>query len=278
MIDALQFLAAPLAAAVSMALILGYLGIHVILRRVIFVDLALAQIAALGTLVGFFFGHEPGDAASLAYSLGAALLGAAVFSLTRTRREQVPQEALIGIIYVIASALAILIADRAPEGAEHIKELLAGAILWVTWTQVLRDLLVFAAVGLFHYWARSRFALISEQPERAFDEGAAVRLWDFAFYASFAVVITLAVGVGGVLMVFTYLVGPAILAVSAVDSWEGRLAVAWSAGVAASVLGLAASYRWDLPSGPAIVCIIGIFLLARAAWIPLAAVRNNAGT
>ncbi len=264
MLGVLQFLAAPLLAALLLAGILGYFGIHVILRRVIFVDLALAQIAALGTLVAFLAGHEPGSTVALAYSLGAALIGAAVLSWTRTRRERIPQEALIGITYVVASALAIVIADRAPEGAEHIKELLAGAILWVTWPTLARDLAVYCVVGFLHYRLRERFILISEAPEAAFERGLKVRLWDFVFYGSFAVVITLAVGVGGILMVFTYLVGPAIMAVGSADGWPARLAVAWGAGAVASAVGLAASYRWDLPSGPAVVCTLGGLLVGYA--------------
>jgi zinc/manganese transport system permease protein len=265
-LEALLFLAAPFAASALLAGILGYLGIHVILRRVIFVDLALAQIAALGTLTGFFFGHEPGSLPSLTYSLAATLVGALVFSWTRTRRERVPQEAIIGITFVVASALAILIADRAPEGAEHIKEVLAGAIIWVTWLDVLRDFVVFAAVGAFHYALRKRFVSITENAEQAFRSGVRVRLWDFVFYASFGVVITLAVGVGGVLMVFAYLVAPAILALGIADRWPARLAIAWSAGLLASALGLGASYRWDFPAGPAIVCTLGLFLTLYAAW------------
>jgi zinc/manganese transport system permease protein len=278
-LDVLEFLAAPFAASLLLAGILGYLGIHVILRRVIFVDLALAQIAALGTLVAFLFGHEPGSPGALAYSLTVALLGAAILSWTRPRRERVPQEAIIGVTYVIASALAILVADRAPEGAEHIKELLSGAILWVTWPVVMRDLVVFALVGLLHYILRRQLVLVTEDPGEAFRRGLAVRTWDFIFYATFAVVITLAVGVGGVLVVFTYLVAPAILAVSASTSWAMRLAVAWTAGLMASAFGLGASYLWDFPAGPAVVCMLGLFLVLYAAgWRILATIHRRRGT
>jgi len=274
MTEVLAFLAAPFAAAALLAVILGYFGIHVILRRVIFVDLALAQIAALGSIVAFIRGHEPGSGTSLLYSFVAALLGAGIFSWTRTRRERVPQEAIIGITFVVASALAILIADRAPEGAEHIKELLAGAILWVTWPMVLRDLLSFAAVGALHFALRRRFCLITEDPEEAFRRGLPVRLWDFVFYASFGVVITLAVGVGGVLMVFAYLVAPAILAVGSARGWSARLGIALGTGVLASALGLGASYRWDFPSGPAVVCTLGLFLLLWTAGRGMTARRS----
>jgi len=265
MYDALVFLAAPLTACLVLVASLGYFGLHVILRKVIFVDLALAQIAAMGTVVAFTFGHEPGSAAAFFFSLGSAILGAAIFSWTRARHERVPQEAIIGITYVVASAATILIADRAPEGAEHIKELLAGAILWVTWPTVLRDFLVFAAVGALHFVFRRKFVRISEDPEGAFEEGMKVRWWDFLFYVSFGVVITLAVATAGVLMVFTYLVAPAIIAIAICRSWTLRLAIVWTAGALASAFGLFASYRWDMPAGPAVVCVLGLMLLV---WVP----------
>lgn len=261
MLDVLSFLAAPFAVCVVLVAILGYFGIHVLMRKVIFVDLALAQIAALGTIVAFLSGHEPGSAGSFAYALAATILGAAIFTFTRVRRERVPHEAIIGISYVVASAAAMLVADRAPEGAEHIKELLAGTILWVTWSTVLKDLAVVVAVGFFHYLFRSRFALISEDPDTAFERGVHVHLWDFLFYVSFGLVITVAVEVAGVLMVFAYLVAPAIVAIASSLRWAPRLAIAWTVGLVASAAGLLASYRWDFPSGPAVVCTLGAVLV-----------------
>lgn len=261
MTDILQFLAAPFAACVVLVLMLGYLGLHVLLREVIFVDLALAQIAALGVVVAFFFGYPPESVHSFAFAFGAAAVGAAIFAFTRMRHARVPQEALIGITFVIASAATILVADRAPEGAEHIKELLAGALLWVSWERVVGNAAICVLVGLFHYAFRKRFILISEDPERAYREGISVRWWDFLFYLSFGLVITLAVETAGVLMVFAYLVAPAIIALASRDTWPARLVTAWIVGLVASALGLAASYRWDLPSGPAIVCSLGLLLV-----------------
>lgn len=262
MLDILVFLAPPFLACLTMVAIQGYLGLHVLRREIIFVDLALAQIAALGTLIAFFFHLEPGSAGSFAFSMGATTLGAAVFSWTRSRESEVPQEAIIGITYVIASAAAIVVADRAPEGAEHIKELLAGGVIWVTWPVVLRNAAVFAAVAVFHWVFRKRFIRISEDAEGAFRDGIRVRLWDFLFYLSFGLVIALSVEIAGVLMVFSFLVGPAIIAIAAARSWRGRLLVAWSLGAAATTLGLATSYAWDFPAGPAIVCSVGVLLLA----------------
>ncbi|HVR97330.1 MAG TPA: metal ABC transporter permease [Thermoanaerobaculia bacterium] len=268
MLEMLQFMAAPFAACLILVGVHGYLGLHVLLRQVIFVDLALAQIAALGAVFALVQGHEPGTPASFAYSLGATVLGAFIFSLTRSRQHdsKVPQEALIGITYVIASAAAILVADRAPEGAEHIKELLAGSILWVTWPVVVKDLIIYSAVGLFHYLFRRKLILISEDPERAYREGVNIRLWDFLFYLSFGVIITLSVEIAGVLMVFSYLVAPAIVALGSSNRWGPRIFIAWAVGFLASALGLIASYKVDFPSGPAIVCSLGLCLLLFAGW------------
>jgi len=266
MLEVLQFLAAPFAACLILVATLGYLGLHVLEREIIFVDLALAQIAAFGVVVGFIFGHEPHSAASFGYALAATAVGAAIFSFTRTPHSGVPQEALIGITYVVATAATIIVADLAPEGAEHIKELLAGGIVWVTWSSVLRVFVVCAAVGIFHYLFRRRFLAISEDPQAASDAGAGLKRWDFLFYLSFGLVITVAVEIAGVLMVFAYLVAPAIVALAASKRWGLRLLIAWSVGGAASAMGLLASYRWDYPSGPAIVCALGVLLLAFGAW------------
>lgn len=268
MLEMLQFMAAPFAACLVLVGIHGYLGLHVLLRQVIFVDLALAQIAALGTVVAMILGHQPGSPVSFAYSLGAAVFGALIFSITRSRNagNKVPQEAIIGITYVIASATAILVADRAPEGAEHIKELLAGTILWVTWPAVAKVLVIYAGVGLFHYIFRKRFITLTEDPDRAYAQGWKVWFWDFLFYLSFGVIITLAVEIAGVLMVFSYLVAPAIIALGSSDRWGARIGIAWAVGFLASAVGLIASYKVDFPSGPAIVCSLGLFLLLFAGW------------
>lgn len=271
MLDVLTFLAPPFVACLILVAILGYLGLHVLERKVIFVDLALAQIAGTGTVIAFALGHEPRSGLAFAFSLGAAALGAAFFAWTRSRRERVPHEAIIGITYVIASAATIVIADRAPEGAEHLKELLAGAVLWVTWGTVVKDLLICAAVGAFHFALRRPFVLISENPEEAFRRGMKVRAWDFLFYLSFGLVITVSVEIGGVLMVFAYLVGPAIIALAVSPDWRVRLGVAWGVGTLASALGLLASYRWDFPAGPSVVCALGALLAVFA----LGRVRQN---
>ncbi len=239
----------------------SYLGIHVIKRKVIFVDLALAQVAALGTTVGFLFGIMPGTTGAYWFSLGFAILGAAIFSISRFRNEKIPQEAVIGLVYALAAAVAILVIDKAPHGAEHIKELLTGSILWVKWSTIMHAALVYSAVGVFHFIFRDKFLLISNSPEKAYQQGLSVRFWDFLFYVSFGIVITHSVGTAGVLLVFVFLVVPAITSIMITDVLWKQLAIGWSMGLVVSVIGLYISYVADLPSGPTVVSLYGAMLL-----------------
>jgi zinc/manganese transport system permease protein len=239
----------------------SYLGLHVIRRKVIFVDLALAQIAALGTTVGFLFGIMPGSSGAYWFSLAFAIIGAAIFSLSRFRNEKIPQEAIIGLSYAIAASIAILVIDRAPHGAEHIKELLTGSILWVKWSTIGYAAIVYSAVGIFHYIFREKFILISENPEKAYQSGVSVRLWDFLFYISFGIVITHSVGTAGVLLVFVFLVAPAIISIMITDTLWKQLLIGWGMGLIVSVSGLYISYSADLPSGPTVVAFYGLLLI-----------------
>jgi zinc/manganese transport system permease protein len=265
MTQMLSFMAAPFAACLVLVGIHAYFGIHVIERRVLFVDLAVAQFAALGAVVGFAKGYHPGELGSTLYSMAFATLAAVLFALTRARDEKLPQEAIIGITFVVASAATILLADRAPEGAEHIKEVLSGSLLWVTWPTVIKDLFIYSAVGLFHWVFRRRFMLITSHPREAFRRGWNVRWWDFLFYLSFGVIITFSVEIGGVLMVFAYLVIPACIAILLASSMRTRLILGWVFGVVGSAVGLLLSYYLDMPTGPAVVVILGLMLVA--AWL-----------
>ncbi len=239
----------------------SYLGIHVIKRKVIFVDLALAQIAALGATVGFLFGMMPSSLAGFIFSMVFTFIGAGVFALTRLRNERIPQEAVIGLVYAIAAAVAILVIDKSPHGAEHIKDLLTGTILWVQWPAIIVSAVAYAFVGLFHFIFRRQFIMISEDPEAAFDAGMWVRFWDFLFYVSFGFVITLSVRTAGVLLVFVFLVAPAITAVMLTNRWRYQLIVGWVMGTLVSSCALYLSYVLDLPSGPTVVAFYGIVLL-----------------
>jgi zinc/manganese transport system permease protein len=253
----------PLVACLVIVAIHSYLGLHVIAREVIFVDLSLAQMAALGSAVAILAGSQPDSTSAFAYALGFTSLGAAMFALTRSSEKgAVPQEAIIGIVYVMASAAAILVADRTPRGGEAIKDILVGSLLWVTWPTIIRLAGVYAAIGVFHWVLRKRFLTISFSPETALGRGWRIRWWDFLFYLSFGIVITFSVPIAGVLLVFSFLVVPAAVAFQFTRR-QGTLAVlSWLSGALASALGLWISFHYDLPTGPVIVCMFGLVLLA----------------
>lgn len=266
----LELMLPALVAALILVGIHGYLGIHIIAREVIFVDLALAQVAAMGwAAAGLGLAGPiaqatgvPGETAAYLLGLAATVLAAALFALSRSRERRVPQEAIIGIVYVVASALTILMAAQAPRGAEHVEELLTGTLLWVTWPHIARTAAVYAAVGAVHWFLRDRFLTISLDPERARREGWSLRWWDFVFYVLFGVVVTSSVAIAGVLLVFSFLVIPAVIAFLFARRPGPLLAIAWSTGTAATVLGLVVSFRTDLPTGPVVVCAFAAALLA----------------
>lgn len=253
----------PLVACLVIVAIHSYLGLHVIAREVIFVDLSLAQMAALGSTVAILAGSQPDSASAMLYALGFTSLGAGLFALTRTNdKGPVPQEAIIGIVYVMASAAAILVADRTPRGGEAIKDILVGSLLWVTWPTIIRLAGIYAVIGLFHWALRRRFLTISFDPQTAVARGWRIRWWDFLFYLSFGVVITFSVPIAGVLLVFSFLVVPAAIAFQFTRRQGALAALSWISGALASALGLWVSFHYDLPTGPIVVCMFGVLLLA----------------
>jgi len=253
----------PLVACLVIVAIHSYLGVHVIAREVIFVDLSLAQMAALGSTVAILAGSPPDSTTALLYALGFTTLGAGLFALTRSSEKgRVPQEAIIGIVYVMASAAAILVADRTPRGGEAIKDILVGSLLWVTWPTIIRLAGIYALLGIFHWVLRRRFLSISFEPESALVRGWSIRWWDFWFYLSFGIVITFSVPIAGVLLVFSFLVVPAAIAFQFTRRHGMLAAISWLAGGVASALGLLVSFEYDLPTGPVVVCMFGLLLLA----------------
>ena len=242
----------------------SYLGLHVLRRKVIFVDLALAQVAALGTTVAFLFHIDPQGPGAYVFSLLFTIIAAAVFSLTRLRKERIPQEAIIGLIYALAAAISVLVVAQAPHGAEHIKEIMTGALLWVKGSEVAAAAIVYALVGVFHFVFRKRFIAISENHEDAFETGYNVRLWDFLFYLSFGLVITHSVRTAGVLLVFVFLVVPAIMAMLITEDLLTQLFIGWGVGLLVSVGGMGISYHFDSATGPTVVAVYGGVLLVGA--------------
>lgn len=263
----LQFLAAPFVASLILTGIHAYLGVHVVERGVIFVDLSLAQIAALGATIAVLLPASGGDAHSaLVYwvSLGFTFIGAAVFSMIRVRRARIPQEAVIGIAYAVASAGAILAMSKATSESEHIKDMLVGNILAVSWAEVGSTAVLYGAIGLFHYVFRRRFLAISLGHVSVESGGASVRFWDFLFYGSFGFVVTSSVSIAGVLLVFCYLIVPSVGAMLFADTIGKRLAIGWTMGTIVSALGIWLSVRLDLPTGATIVCTFGAVLVLMA--------------
>ena len=255
--EVFQFLLAPFAASLILTGIHAYLGVHVVERGVIFVDLALAQIAALGATIAIVMGMDPHGSGSYWFSLGFTFLGAAIFALARTRRAHIPQEAFIGIAYAVASAAAILAMSKATGETEHLKDMLVGNILAVSWHEVGRTALLYGVIGLFHYRFRKNFLLISTDPATAEAQGLSIRLWDFLFYVSFGFVVTSSVAIAGVLLVFCYLIVPSVGAMLFADRIGPRLAIGWTMGTLVSALGVYLSVILDLPTGATIVCTFG---------------------
>jgi zinc/manganese transport system permease protein len=239
----------------------AYLGVHVLAREVVFVDIALAQIAALGATAAFLVGYDLDTWQSYACGLAATIAGALVLALTRTRERHVSQEAVIGVVYAVSSAAAVLVADRAAHGAEQVRGMLVGNLLAVGPLEVAKVAGLYAMVGLLHWLCRRPFFLISTDPDAAYAQGLRVRLWDFVFYASFGVVVASSVRVAGVLLVFSYLIVPALAGVTLGGSVLARLLIGWGFGTLVSVLGMVASAALDLPTGATIVCAFGVILL-----------------
>jgi len=253
----IELLLPPFAAAMVILLTHAYFGLHVIQREVIFVDLALAQIAALGGTVAFLMGAAHGSIEGYAFSLVFTLLGALIFSLTRMERSPVPQEALIGITFVVASAAVILLSSFSAEGTEHLRETMTGALIWVTWPTVAKVTASYGAIVLFHFVMRKTMLAISFAPERV----ARLKTWDFVFYATFGVMIVSSVNVAGVLMVFSVLVIPAVVAFFYTRHFARALLIAWASGTLAIVAGLGISFTFDVTTGPVIVVCFGAVLL-----------------
>ena len=262
--QAFDILLAPFVACLILTGIHTYLGLHVVSRGVIFVDLALAQIAALGATFAFLLGFAAHGTVSYMYSLLFAFAGAAIFSISKLRDKRVPQEAFIGIAFAVASAATILIADRAPEGSEFVQAMLTGALLWVTWTTIAKTALIYGLIGLLHWIYRKRFLMMSLDPQGAARAGFSVRWWDFLFYMSFGFVITSSVAIAGVLLVFSFLVIPSVIAMLFATDIRTRLAIGWCVGTVVSVVGLGLSYSYDFPSGPAVVVTFGMTLVLAA--------------
>ncbi len=264
---------APLAVGLVVVAMNAYFGLHIIRRGVIFVDLAFAQVAAVGSTIALLFGAHIGTPLSWALTFAFTLVGAAIFSFTRSHEETlVPQEAIIGIVYVVASATVILLTSFTAEGAEHVKETLTGSLIWATWGTFGVVAAAYAAIGLFHFITREKMRAVTFHPERV----SRIRLWDFIFYLTFGIAITFSVTLAGVLLIFSTLVIPSVIAFTFTGRFNRALLIAWASGAVALVAGLLGSVYWDVTTGPLLVVSFGVALVVAFVARPLLGVRKPA--
>ena len=254
----------PLIACLLLPGILAYYGLHIVRRGIIFVDLALAQVAALGTCFAVLLHYTVHDWQTYVMGASFTFVGAAIFTFTRSQKRDVPQEALIGIIYVVTAAASILLLSRSPEGNEEWRRTLVGDILVVQWQNVLKTFALYVLIGVVHVVFRRQFLALTFTPENVPPSRMSPLMWDFLFYVLFGFIVTSFVQIGGILLVFSYLIIPAVCASYLASTLGHKMLIAWSIATAGGILGLTASYKLELPAGAAIVCALGVLLLLAA--------------
>ena len=263
MIETLLFLSTPIAACILLVLALSYFGNHILTRGVIFVDIAVAQVAALGTMIGILLGAAEGSLAGSLISLGFTLAIVSVFALSKFQHEELSQEVIIGIIYCMALAIAYLLIDAVPGGSNFVQKTFTGSILWVTWKNLLGTAVLFLIIGGIHALIYKKTVVISEGRTNELRSGA-YKLYDLVFYITFGFVVVEAVKIGGIFVVFMFLIGPAAISMFFAKTWRSRFALSWAIGILASIIGIYLSYKFSLPNGPAIVCVLGAALIVAA--------------
>ena len=275
MSDALSLLVFPFAASVAFVLIHAYLGIHVLRRNIVFADLALAQLSALGATVAFAGGYGPTSPAGYAYALLFTGAGAVLLAVSRGLARFVSREAFIGILYVVATAATVLIVDRAPQGAEHVKRILLGSILTTGPADVARFAALYSLIGVFCWCARRPLLAVSAEEQTSVPREIKSSIWDFVFFLLFGIVVTSSVTTAGVLLVFSFLIVPPIVGLFFSRKLQFALPIAWIFGIVASAVGLAGSYAFDLPTGAAMVTAFALVLLLAAVMKALVFVSGD---
>jgi len=274
MTTALIVMFAPFVACLTLVGIHGYFGIHILKREIIFIDIAMAQIAALGGTISMilpvevssawgivsYTAHEGGIIAYL-FSLVLVFIAATVFTLLKSEKIYVSLEALIGITFAVATTGAVILIDIGAGGDVHVKEMLVGSILWVKWSEIMKAFIVYSVIGALHYKFRGRVLPISEDYQKAKERGINVKLWDFFFYFTLGIVVTHAVKIGGILVVFAFLIIPASISVLFSQNWSTRITIGWVVGTLVTMLGLYFSWTMDVPSGPSVILFLGVALL-----------------
>ncbi len=265
----IEFIMLPFIGCLLIVLINVYFGIHVIKREIIFIDIALASIAALGSAVGLVIFdashvehlHESEGLLPYVFSLGFISIASFAFTLLRHRTISIPLEAIIGVAYAVATTLTVIILDKGAGGDVHVHDMLVGSILWVSDSQLIRLGIIVFIVGVFHIVYRKKFMRLTDSFHNKEDNIPGHKLWDFLFYFSFGLVVVEAVNIAGILTVFAFLILPASLSVILTGNWTTKLIVGWLAGSAASFGGLLLSLKLDVPSAPVIITLLGLILV-----------------
>ena len=278
MFENIQFLAAPITACVILAGILSYFGNHILTRGIIFIDIALAQIAALGSMIGLLLGYAEASTSVALISLIFTLIIVAIFALTKFQKQVIPQEAIIGIIYGLGLGIAMLLAEKIPGGSNYITKTITGNILWVTWNDIFRCSIVFLAIAIIHIFLRRQFIKISESKENLPYSINKVRIYELIFYLTFGIVVVRCVPIGGIFLIFVLLIAPTAIATLFTQRWAFRFLWSWFIGIIGSIIGIYVSYEIDISNGPAIVCLLGIavFVFAFVKLLSSKQVRSNA--
>lgn len=259
--ELIEFMFAPFVACVTLIGIHGYFGIHVLKREIIFIDIAMAQIAAFGITLAVVFNIDIESNWSYVFSVAFTTAAAAIFALIKNEKLKIPLEAIIGLSYAIATTGAVILIDKSAGSEEHIKEMLVGSILWVTWPDIFKSLFAYSIIGTIHYIFRDKFIAISDNYKNASKSGINVKFWDFVFYGTLGLTVMHSVRIGGILVVFAFLVIPASISMLFSDKWSFRIIIAWLLGTLGSALGLLLSWFYDVPSGPAVIIFLGLFLI-----------------
>ena len=260
MMDTLSFLAAPFTACLLLVGILSYFGNHILTRGVIFVDIAVAQVAALGTMIGIVLGAAEGSFVSSAISLGFTILIVSAFALSKFKHKEVSQEVIIGIIYCVALAVAYLLVDSVEGGSNFVQKTFTGAILWVTWKTILWSFGLYVLIGVIHLFFYKRLIKISNGQRNDF-KPSQLNLLELLFYISFGIVVVDAVKIGGIFVVFMFLIGPASISLFLTSKWSHRFIISWIVGIIGSAVGIFVSYNYNFPNGPTIVVTLGFMLI-----------------
>lgn len=263
--EGILFMLPPFAACLTLIGIHGYFGIHVLKRGIIFIDIAMAQIAALGVTFAYILHIDHESPWTYPISLVFVTIFAWFFSILKCKRPRICMEAIIGMSYAVAATAAVILIDKAAGSHEHMKEMFIGSILWVQWPEIIKSVLVYGLIGGFHFYFRKKFISLSQDYDKSKNTGNKTQLWDFLFYLTLGIVVMHSVRIGGILVVFAFLIIPSSISALFSSDWISRIVIGWITGTLVSIFGLFLSWKMDVPSGPAVVLFLGVFLILAVA-------------